>query len=323
MARETINDHITEEDVDGVQHLQGVLNDEAMRDEASNDHAAQEAIEKEDSDDMCLDATRLYLKEIGNHPLLTADEEREVAREVVKGSQAARHKMIQSNLRLVVKISRRYANRGLAMLDLIEEGNIGLMTAVEKFDPERGFRFSTYATWWIRQTIERAIMNQTRTVRLPVHVIKELNTYLRASKEMTKKNERVPSPEEIAEKFDKPAEDIRRIMNLAPDSTSIYTPVVQDGAKTLMDTIADDKNIDPQEIIQHQDFSSKINSWLERLDDRYRKVIILRFGLFGHDKTTLEKVGEVVGLTRERVRQIQIDALRMLKDIFLQEGVSD
>ena len=315
MAREPISENFSPEDIDSIEHFETIINQDEW--DAAN-------IAEEESD-TSLDPTRLYLREIGNYRLLKPEEELAVARRVVKGEEAARHKMIQSNLRLVVKIARRYSNRGLAMLDLIEEGNIGLMIAVEKFDPERGFRFSTYATWWIRQTIERAIMNQTRTVRLPVHVIKELNSYLRTAKSMEKQanSKQTPSAEDIAEHFDdKSAEDIRRVMSLAPDSTSIHTPIVQDGGKTLMDTIADEKNVDPEMLLQDEDLSAKIALWLDRLDERYRKVVILRFGLFGHDKTTLEKVGEVVGLTRERVRQIQIDALRMLKDIFISEGIN-
>lgn len=268
------------------------------------------------------DPTRIYLREIGLHALLTAEEEYEVASKVKAGDQAARKKMIESNLRLVVKIARCYLNRGLPLLDLIEEGNLGLMTSVEKFDPERGFRFSTYATWWIRQTIERAIMNQTRTVRLPVHVIKELNTYLREAKKMTKTQERQPTPEDVAKVFDKSPEDVRRIMSLAPGTTSIHTPVVADGAKTLMDTLPCDAMNDPAEVVSEENMKSRINQWLLQLDERYRKVVVLRFGLNGNERTTLEKVGEVVGLTRERVRQIQIEALQHLREIMSKEDVS-
>ena len=269
-----------------------------------------------------LDPTHMYLREIGYKPLLTPEEELEVARSVVKGDEKARKRMIESNLRLVVKISRRYCNRGLALLDLIEEGNIGLMTAVEKFDPERGFRFSTYATWWIRQTIERAIMNQVRTVRLPVHVIKELNTYLRAAKKIAKTFDHTPSPEEVAESIDKPVEDVRRIMGLLSDTTSIDTPVMREGQKTLNDIVPDEKNINPASLVQSGDLGDRLDHWLNKLDDRQRQVVTLRFGLDGNERQTLEKVGEAVGLTRERVRQIQISALARLKQMLQMEGLT-
>lgn len=266
------------------------------------------------------DPTQIYLRELGYQPLLSAQEELQVARLVIKGDRVARKKMIESNLRLVVKIARHYVNRGLAFLDLIEEGNLGLMTAVEKFDPERGFRFSTYATWWIRQTIERAIMNQSRTVRLPIHVIKELNTYLRAAKRLTQELDHEATPEEVANLVEKPIDDIRRIMNLAPDTTSIDVPVSDDDQKALVDTLADENNIDPARLIQNADLQDHVERWLNQLDERCRAVVLRRFGLGDHEKGTLESVGKAVGLTRERVRQIQIDALEQLRQMLCAEG---
>ena len=268
------------------------------------------------------DPTHIYLHEIGYKPLLSATEELRVARDVVKGIKAARIKMIESNLRLVVKIARHYCHRGLAFLDLIEEGNLGLMTAVEKFDPERGFRFSTYATWWIRQTIERAIMNQSRTVRLPIHVIKELNIYLRAGKELTKKLDHAAKPEEIADMIDKPVDEIREVLALLPDSISIDTPIMDDGKKTLVDTIADNHLINPSDIIQRDDMVVHLEQWLNQLSEREHAVIVRRFGLEGHDAGTLEQVGSDVGLTRERVRQLQIEGLKKLRHILEAEGIS-
>lgn len=279
-----------------------------------------EFIEKDASETK--DPTHIYLHELGYKPLLTAKEELRVAREVKKGDPAARVKMIESNLRLVVKIARHYCHRGLAFLDLIEEGNLGLMTAVEKFDPERGFRFSTYATWWIRQTIERAIMNQSRTVRLPIHVIKELNIYLRAGKKLAAQLDHKPTPEEIAEMIDKPVEEIRDILSLAPDAVSIDSPIMQDSQKTLVDVIADENNIDPSRLVQQADLEVHMAQWLEALSDREREVIARRFGLQGHDRGTLEEVGEAVGLTRERVRQLQIEALKKLRHLVEAEGLS-
>lgn len=269
------------------------------------------------------DPTQIYLRELGYKALLTAKEELKLARLVRKGNVEARKKMIESNLRLVVKIARHYVNRGLAFLDLIEEGNLGLMTAVEKFDPERGFRFSTYATWWIRQTIERAIMNQSRTVRLPIHVIKELNIYLRAAKKLAQQLDHKPTTEEIAELIDKPIEDIRRVMGLAPDTTSIDNPVMQDSQQSLADTLADDNNVDPARLIQNVDMHDHVERWLNQLDERHREVIVRRFGLFQHEKGTLEEVGKAVGLTRERVRQLQIDALKQLREMIETEGMTE
>lgn len=271
--------------------------------------------------DSC-DPTQIYLRELGVQPLLTAKEELKIARRVNKGDKAARKKMIEANLRLVVKIARHYISRGLPFLDLIEEGNLGLMVAVEKFDPERGFRFSTYATWWIRQTIERAIMNQSRTVRLPIHIIKELNIYLRVAKKLTQKIDHEATPEEVASLVNKPVEDIRRVMDLAPSSTSIDIPISEGGQKSVLETLMDENNIDPAELIQNVDLHDHIERWLNQLDERQRQVVILRFGLQENEKGTLEEVGRTVGLTRERVRQIQIDALEQLRHILEIEGIT-
>lgn len=266
------------------------------------------------------DPTQMYLRELGHKGLLTAEEELHYARLTQKGDQNARGVMIESNLRLVVKIARHYLNRGLPFLDLIEEGNLGLMTAVEKFDPDRGFRFSTYATWWIRQTIERAIMNQSRTVRLPIHVIKELNVYLRAAKKLTQTLDHEPTPEEIANLIDKPIEDIRRLLRLVPDATSIDTPLSGDGQRTLCDTLTDEDSLSPADQVLEGDLYAHMHRWLDRLDARHREVIIRRFGLFEHEKGTLEEVGKAVGLTRERVRQLQVDALDVLRKMIEQEN---
>ncbi|HWP94310.1 MAG TPA: RNA polymerase sigma factor RpoS [Gammaproteobacteria bacterium] len=270
-----------------------------------------------------LDATRIYLSEIGYSPLLTAEEEVYYARRALRGDEAARKRMIESNLRLVVKIARRYINRGLPLLDLIEEGNLGLIHAVEKFDPERGFRFSTYATWWIRQTIERAIMNQTRTIRLPIHVIKEINFYMRAARKLAQKLDREPTAEEIAEILDRPIEDVKRMLGLNERIASVDTPIGKDGDRLLLDAIPDDNNVDPSELLQSQDLQIVVEKWLARLTDKQREVVERRFGLNGHEKATLEEVGQQIGVTRERVRQIQMDALRRLRQILESEGLSE
>jgi len=269
-----------------------------------------------------MDATQKYLSEIGFSPLLSAEEEVHYARLALKGDPAARRKMIESNLRLVVKISRRYLNRGLPLLDLIEEGNLGLMKSVEKFDPDRGFRFSTYATWWIRQTIERAIMNQTRTIRLPIHVVKELNVYLRAARQLTQKLDHEPSPEEIAEMVDKPLEDVEKLLGLNDKVASIDTPIGFDENKSLLDTIADENCLNPAELLTDEDLSAHIESLLDKLTENQQQVIARRFGLRGFDKATLEEVGKEINLTRERVRQIQVEALKTLKSLLTRVGLT-
>lgn len=269
-----------------------------------------------------LDATQIYLNEIGFSPLLSAEEEVYFARKALKGEEPARKRMIESNLRLVVKISRRYVNRGLALLDLIEEGNLGLIRAVEKFDPERGFRFSTYATWWIRQTIERAIMNQTRTIRLPIHVVKELNIYLRAARELAQKLDHEPTPEDIARLLDKPVSDVERMLGLNERVTSVDTPVGSSSDRTIVDTIADIHVSDPAKLLQDSDLTASLDNWLEELTEKQREVLARRFGLRGHEVSTLEEVGHEIGLTRERVRQIQVEALKRLRDIMEKQGLN-
>ena len=270
-----------------------------------------------------LDATRLYLSEIGYSPLLTAEEEVYYGRLALRGDESARRRMIESNLRLVVKIARKYINRGLPLLDLIEEGNLGLIHAVEKFDPERGFRFSTYATWWIRQTIERAIMNQTRTIRLPIHVIKELNLYLRAARKLAHELDRDATAEEIAVEMDKSPEDVKRLLGLNERITSVDTPISRDGERLLLDAIPDENNTDPSRLLQDADMQTIIEKWLGRLNEKQRQVVEQRFGLNGQEKGTLEDVGNAIGVTRERVRQIQMDALKRLRQILEAEGLSE
>ena len=269
-----------------------------------------------------LDATQLYLNEIGFSPLLTPEEEVYFSRLARKGEESGRKRMIESNLRLVVKIGRRYVNRGLTLLDLIEEGNLGLIRAVEKFDPERGFRFSTYATWWIRQTIERAIMNQTRTIRLPIHVVKELNLYLRAARELTQKLDHEPSAEEIAQMVDKPVADVKRMLGLNERVASMDTPIGSGGEKSLLDTVADEGATDPADQLQDNNMCSCVEKWIDQLSEKQQEVLSRRFGLRGYRINTLEEVGQEIGLTRERVRQIQVEALRRLREILEKEGLS-
>lgn len=306
------------------------LNDIEMPAELKAENTADEELDDNNEDLLIsqddtpknLDATQLYLGEIGYSPLLSAEEEVYFARRALKGCEASRKRMIVSNLRLVVKIARRYNNRGLALLDLIEEGNLGLIRAVEKFDPERGFRFSTYATWWIRQTIERAIMNQTRTIRLPIHVVKELNVYLRAARELSQKLDHEPTAEEIAFALDKPVDDVSRMLRLNERITSVDTPIGGENDKALLDILADEKEFGPEENLQDSDIKSNIVRWLEDLNPKQREVLARRFGLMGYEPSTLEDVGAEIGLTRERVRQIQVEALRRLRDMLGHQGLT-
>jgi RNA polymerase nonessential primary-like sigma factor len=301
-----------------------MLEDEAEPDTAAlaaEDSPAEDIFVRDDSP-KTMDATQIYLGEIGFSPLLSAEEEVYFSRLSLKGDQAARKRMIESNLRLVVKIARRYINRGLALLDLIEEGNLGLIRAVEKFDPERGFRFSTYATWWIRQTIERAIMNQTRTIRLPIHVVKELNIYLRAARELSQKLDHEPTPEEIASALDRPVEEVRKMLKLNEKITSVDTPVAGASEKQLLDVIADEKELGPETELQDEDIRQHLVVWLNELNPKQREVLARRFGLLGYEPSTLEDVGHEIGLTRERVRQIQVEALRRLREIVTHQGLN-
>src|SRR3990167_9188316 len=270
-----------------------------------------------------LDHTQLYLKEIGFSPLLTAEEEVYYGRLVLKGDATARKKMVESNLRLVVKIARRYYGRGLEFSDLIEEGNLGLLHAVEKFDPERGFRFSTYATWWIRQTIERAIMNQTRTIRLPIHVLRELNTYLSTARELMKKQSHEPSYHEIADALDKSIEDVKQMMALNEHiiSLDMQIPDEHTSGKSLSEVIADKNAIDPADALASEHLHATLTDCLQKLTPKQREILCRRFGLGGYERQTLEEVGRAVGITRERVRQIQMNSLKALRAILKEEGL--
>ena len=270
-----------------------------------------------------LDATRLYLREIEGSPLLTAEEEVYYSRKALKGDMEARKKMIECNLRLVVKIARRYMNRGLALLDLIEEGNLGLIRAVEKFDPEKGFRFSTYATWWIRQTIERALMNQTRTIRLPIHVIKELNVYLRAARKLEQTMDKEPTADDIAKMLDKPVAGVEKMLGLRDRVTSVDVPAGKDNDRPLLEIVADERIPAPPETLQNDDVMANLEIWMGQLEEKQREVLVRRFGLNNHERTMLEDVGRELGVTRERVRQIQMDALKQLRKILESQGFTE
>ncbi|MBI5329554.1 MAG: RNA polymerase sigma factor RpoS [Betaproteobacteria bacterium] len=268
------------------------------------------------------DVTQLYLNEIGREHLLSPDEERRLATLSRAGDFDARQKMIEHNLRLVVNIAKHYANRGLSLLDLIEEGNLGLMHALEKFEPERGFRFSTYATWWIRQNIERAIMNQSRTIRLPVHVIKELNICLRAKRHLETHGITDAGVEEIAALIGKPAEDVRRVMALNDRVTSLDAPLDIDPSLSIGEAIADENAERPEDLLQIAEVENYVHEWLRELTEKHRWVIERRFGLNNQEVSTLEQLAEHLGVTRERVRQIQVEALQALRRILRRKGLS-
>lgn len=266
------------------------------------------------------DVTRLYLNEIGAAELLSADDEVHFARLAQRGDAAGRHRMIVSNLRLVVRIARRYLNRGLTLLDLVQEGNLGLLRAVEKFDPERGFRFSTYSTWWIRQTIERALMNQTRTIRLPIHIVKELNSYLRISRECLNENDQDALPEQIAKALNKPLADVQRILAYNERVISADCALVPGQEQTILESMPASESNAPGTMLQDHEVQEAVLGWLHMLNTKQCDVIVRRFGFHGHDAGTLEQVGREIGLTRERVRQIQLEALQKLRELAAESG---
>lgn len=305
--------------------LEDDIEDESILSD-SDDEEASSLIESANvtaiASSMDVDATQMYLREIEFSPLLTPDEEVLYGRLARDGDEFGRKKMITCNLRLVVKIARRYMGRGLPLPDLIEEGNLGLIHAVEKFDPERGFRFSTYATWWIRQNIERALMNQTRTIRLPIHVNKELNAYLRKVREMTQKLGYEPSLPEVAEALDKPIEVLRKLLDFNERITSLDVTVGKDSDSPLVDFVSAETSDEPDSKLEDEDVTQSVDGWLAQLEFKQKEVIVRRFGLHGHERATLEQVGEALGLTRERVRQIQMDALKRLRRILENKGFS-
>ncbi|GAB6047717.1 RNA polymerase sigma factor RpoS [Methyloparacoccus murrellii] len=278
------------------------------------------AIVEETGEAVQLDPTRLYLKEMGRAPLLNADEEKHYSRLARRGDLAARQRLIECNLRLVVTLARHYQNRGLPLLDLIEEGNLGLIHAVEKFDPERGFRFSTYATWWIRQNIERALLNQSRTVRLPIHVARQISLCLRAYRQLTTELAREPRNADIAERLHESPAKIDRLMSLYELPGSLDAPLKADPDLTLGDCLPDSQAMPVAERLQQAAMAAIVDRWLAQLPDRQRDIVIRRYGLHEQDTETLDAIAHSLKLTRERVRQLQVEALKRLGHILEKQG---
>jgi RNA polymerase nonessential primary-like sigma factor len=274
--------------------------------------------------DIVNDVTQIYLNEIGQHLLLSAHEELALARAMAGGDFAARQRLIEHNLRLVVSIAKHYTNRGLALPDLIEEGNLGLIHALNKFDPERGFRFTTYATWWIRQAVERAIMNQSRTIRLPAHVVKELNVVLRALRHLEMHGQpdgREVALEDVAHLLDKPVEQVRKVIGYNERMTSLDAPMDRDGGVSIGDGLVDEGALSPELVLHNAEIEAWVRMWLDELDDRQRTVVERRYGLNDRDVVTLEEIARELGVTRERVRQIQAEALDKLRARLKRRGI--
>ena len=289
----------------------------------SPDEPALDVVEEAVGEEGFLDdITQLYLNEIGATPLLKPAEELALARAALRGDFAARQHMIEANLRLVVSIAKHYQHRNIPLDDLIEEGNLGLIHALEKFDPELGFRFSTYATWWVRQNVERAIMNQSRTIRLPVHVVKELNAVLHALRKLgVEPGEDDTALERVARLLHKPVDEVRAILALNDRTTSLDAPLDIDPELTVGDAIADEHGIDPLRAVEQGEIEQHLATWMAALPERHRRVVEARYGLNGRDIETLDSLSQALGVTRERVRQLQMEALLRLREQVRREGM--
>lgn len=320
MLDENFDDRFMDEEVEAVALLPLDAVEEPLlflEEEDSPDESLEEVlplVELESFDD----AIKIYLRDIQRTPLLNAESEKELARKVEKGDKAARGRMIESNLRLVVKIAKRYINRGLPFLDLIEEGNLGLIKAVERFSLAKECRFSTYATWWIRQAIERSLVNQSRTIRLPVHVSDDISRMLRIARTLTQKLHREPTPQEIADAMKTTLQHVRRLMTLLRRTCSMETPVGDGNDFTLIDTIEDTAVVSPSRLMENIDSFSRIKEQFDVLSDIEQKVLTLRFGLADNEPLTLDVIGQMFGVTRERIRQIEAKSLEKIRNSYMQ-----
>ena len=295
-------------------------NIEIVSEDGSDDASGEEISETTAVEDITLtkdvkinDPVRMYLKEIGRINLLTSDEEYEYAKRAVEGDEIAKKALAESNLRLVVSIAKRYVGRGMLFLDLIQEGNIGLMKAVDKFDPDKGYKFSTYATWWIRQAITRAIADQARTIRVPVHMVETINKLARIQRQLTQELNREPTDEELAKKLGITVEKVREVYKISQDPVSLETPIGEEDDSHLGDFIKDERALGPEEYTTQEMLKEELDGVLLTLTDREEKVLRLRFGLDDGQCRTLEEVGQIFGVTRERIRQIEAKALRKLR----------
>jgi len=306
-----------EKNLDEIEQLLGLGIEVSEKKETKSEHQLEtESIQKELSDIKGIgvdDTVRMYLREIGKFPLLTSEEEVVLAKRVKVGEIRAKHKLVNSNLRLVVSIAKKYTGRGMLFLDLVQEGNLGLIRAVEKFDYRKGYKFSTYATWWIRQAITRAIADQARTIRIPVHMIETMNKFKRTERRLEQALERTPTSEEIAREMGIEPEKAKEIVKISQDTTSIETPVGKEEDSRLKEFIPDESSQSPFEFASHELLKGQLEEVLETLNPRERKVLELRFGLRDGRTRTLEEVGKEFGVTRERIRQIEAKALRKLR----------
>ncbi len=322
MAKDrTLPDEILNEDgiVDATLGIHD-LDEPDLRDlegEEEEDFSDEDILTGNYTDDISDDSVRMYLREIGKIPLLSIEEEAELAKRAMEGDRKAKDKMAEANMRLVVSIAKRYSGRGLELLDLIQEGNTGLLRAVDKFDPEKGFKFSTYATWWIRQAITRAIADQARTIRIPVHMVETINKLMRTQRRLTQELNREPTNEELAKEMDMDADKIEYILKIKQDITSLDAGIGRDGEdgedSTLGDFIEDEDTASPEESASGQLLKEQVREILSSLSDREQKIIEMRFGLNGTKSHTLEEVGLEFAVTRERIRQIEAKALMKLR----------